>query len=305
MKKLTAILLIAALTLALTGCGEKNDAHDTYDPYALPGYGGGGEDFNPGEGRKALSRITAENKDEGLNWVLDFYSRGIGIDNIVIGTPIKITDGEYNKGEIGTGFFVTYSFKITDNLTGNKLPEYIEVRSQFGDVLEIGKEYCISPMHNYNALWDSHILTSWPEVIPRELLSESDIESIRNVKRTGQRTANLVIENAAPSAEFVSNVGLAVVVKVTQKTKEPSADTIYDISYTLVDVLKGKEHAHLLDEGLLRINTNVSVGKAYLVLLGLHDDGAGGLFTLPAARNGAVISRDSVDYAKYVEIISN
>ncbi|MCL1789127.1 MAG: hypothetical protein FWG33_02090, partial [Oscillospiraceae bacterium] len=84
------------------------------------------------------------------------HTTRIGSSNIILGIPTEITFGEDLKGRLagdwGEIIFVDYLFKITDNLTGNSLPEYITVSSQIGDIFELGKEYCINPSHNNSTL---------------------------------------------------------------------------------------------------------------------------------------------------------
>jgi len=226
--------------------------------------------------------------------------------NILLGEAVEIVYGEWSKGEIGESRDVGYLFKITDNLTGSKLPEYIKVHSNHGDVFEIGKEYIINPWHAYSTLHDKHILSDYFDIISRDLLSESDINRLRKEGAAAKEknkselnfAGNVVIEKASLQADFISNLDLAATITVIEKHLEVNSDHIYDVKYEVVDVLSGKKYSFILDgEEMLRLNTDVEVGGTYLVMLEVFEDS----WVLPVARSGAVVSEKDEDFAKYKE----
>ncbi|MCL2071526.1 MAG: hypothetical protein FWH07_04735 [Oscillospiraceae bacterium] len=227
--------------------------------------------------------------------------------NIVLGTAVE-TFGEAH-GIIGEGMSVVYSFKVIENLTGAGLSEYITVSSQIGDIFELGKEYCISPTHNYNELWDTHIISDFQQVISSDMLSDSDIESIKkSIAEMGLIDyIGKVAENASLSEDFITKVDLAMVITITDKRKEELADNIFDVHYKLDEVLfLNSKYEEFLPDWLstgelfgTRINSDVEVGGTYLIMESAKDSGTGGYFTMPAARNGAVVSVRSPDYERY------
>ncbi|MCL1882017.1 MAG: InlB B-repeat-containing protein, partial [Oscillospiraceae bacterium] len=225
-------------------------------------------------------------------------------DNILKGIPVEILYGdneELTMSSVNEIKFVDYLFRITDNLTRNMLPEYITVRSQHGAIFEKGIEYVISPWHVNNTLWDVHLIPHETKFIRADLLTLCDIYGLRNatvVKNSEITTNKVIAENATLTSRFVSNVDLAIVITVTDKWSEPTSPYIFDVEYTLNNIITGEEHKSLLPE-LLRLNSDVKIGETYLVLLDVID----GEFVLPSARDGAVIVKKSVGYVKFAKAL--
>ena len=253
-------------------------------------------------------RSQGFSNEETLNRMLEEFN-GNEFSNIILGTAMEITYGEGHRGMIWENAVVHYSFKITDNLTGNDLPEYITVKSYSGDIFEIGKEYCVHPNHQNTTLWDIHHI-SYRNVISKDLLSETDIDNIRKSaanKRTSGEVISTVIDSASLDSDFVAKVDLAMAITITDKRKEELADNIFDVQYKLNEVLYlNKKYEQFLPDWLSaadtfgeRINSDVEVGETYLVMFVAENNGQGGYFTMPAARNGAVVSVLSPDYERY------
>ncbi|MDR2531332.1 MAG: hypothetical protein LBC82_00600, partial [Oscillospiraceae bacterium] len=227
-------------------------------------------------------------------------------DNIIIGKPIEIILGDENEGvssSFGDFIFIDYLFQVTNNLTGNELPEFITVRSQLGTIFEIGKEYCISPMHINNALWDSHTIHSFPQFIPAEHLSRGEINRLKNAvwsRNDGDDPPLKVAESASLSPEFISSVDLAVEITVLDKLLQSLSTNVFNVNYELNNILHGEEYGHILTDWL-RINTDVEVGGTYIVLLNVIDNA----YTHPAARSGVVISKNSPEFAEYKKAFSS
>ncbi|MCL2071530.1 MAG: hypothetical protein FWH07_04755 [Oscillospiraceae bacterium] len=322
MKKLKTISALSLAIITLTSCTSNETppiAENTViESSATAGVGRGIETIppaSPEEIQKALEERGRDDfeeikkrigvtKEDTLDSMLD---KDGWWSNIVLGTAVEITDGKDSWGIIAEGFSVEYSFKISDNLTGIDLPEYITVKSQLGDILELGKEYCISPLHNYNSLWSTHIIARYAQVISRELLTDSEIEEIR--KSTSEMGLtdyhDTVVQNASTDSDFLSRVDLAALITINGKQKDENSETIFDVMYKLDEVLYfDKKYEKFLSDmipetGVTTVNSDVEVGETYLVMFVARDDGTGGYFTMPAARNGAVVSVLSPDYERY------
>jgi len=243
-----------------------------------------------------VRRKLGYSDEKALENMLERYSKGIATSNILLGIAVESDCDPLDKGRMSSDMDVFYSFKVTDNLTGNPLSEYIKVKSQYGDIFEIGKEYLIAPLHNDNVLWNTHHVVP-VGVISRDLLSDSDLDKIRQAGKNKQNNdKKTVIEKASLESDFIKSVDLAVIITITGK--ERNANNIYDVHYKLVEVLSGKKHAHILNgEEMLRLNTDVKVGEKYLIMFEVFEDS----WVLPAAREGAVVSEKSADYEKYRE----
>ena len=223
-------------------------------------------------------------------------------DNIIIGKPVEIIYSDQDVSFSKNEGHIEYLFQVTNNLTGNELPEYISVRSQLGNIFEIGDEYCISPIHLNNTLFDKHIIYMFSQFIEAGLITRKDADHLRN--RAAEKAKDFTVlkpvtERASPTADFISSVDLAIEITVTEKHKEKDSGNIVDVVYNLNDVLRGKRYEHLLPE-FLRLNSNVEVGGTYMILLDVINDE----YVLPAARNGSVIQKDSSDFRQYENVLS-
>ncbi|MDR2589787.1 MAG: hypothetical protein LBC71_02190 [Oscillospiraceae bacterium] len=258
-----------------------------------------------------VRRNVGINDNDVLNFMLEKH--GLFDSNILLGIPLEITNGEWNKGNISNDcerYPIEYLFKIVDNLTGNELPEYITINSNLGDIFELGKEYYVFPSHNNSTLWDTHHISSFPQVISRELFTNDDVYKIRQMvdknKNVFQATQT-VIENASLSRNFIDNVDLVISVTVTDKWEEFRSNTIFDIAYELNEIIYVSEDRYkeifMFNVGeLMRINSDVKIGETYMIMQNAVNDGVPGeYFFMPAARNGVVISEDSDDYTRYKE----
>jgi hypothetical protein len=221
--------------------------------------------------------------------------------NIMMGEAVELIYGNETLG-IGEGLDAKYLFRIIENFTGNELPEYITVRSQFGAIFEIGGDYVVSPVHLNNTLWDTHIIFGHSQFVCVDFLTQQDIQYLRDAAAdewNKSSVANAVVENVSLSPEFISTVDIAVEITVIDSWNEPFAPHIVDVEYVLNSILTGENHRDLLPE-TMRLNFEVEIGGTYLVLLEIIDDE----FVLPAARDGAVISSVSASYKSFVDALT-
>ena len=216
--------------------------------------------------------------------------------NIIIGEAVELLHSDEAVGVVD-GADAKYLFRINENLTGNELPSYITVRSQIGSIFSIGEEYVISPMHLNNTLWDIHIIFGSHQFVRLSALAQRDDQNLRRstaVEASLRSGTNHVVENASLSSQFIENLDMVVEITVNDKWQDPTAPHIFDVGYTLNNILVGDQYRDLLPERLT-INFDAQVGGTYMVLL----DVINGEFVLPAARNGAVISTNSPNYERF------
>ena len=308
--KTKTILSIALALIFLCSCVSNEVSTNDSDDYWYKYIDESGEPVEY-ESLEEVKKRVGISKEDTLNSMLDadgFWS------NIVIGTAVKEITHDYKFADLKKGKGPIYAntggyflFKITDNLTENKLlPEYIRIRSQYGVIFEHGKEYCIGPSVLYNTLWDSHIISCLTQIISRELLTDAEIESIRKAHADWDLSwyYDTVIKEASLNAEFLSKVDLALLVTITSKQKELYTESLYGVDYELKEILySNKEYAEFVPEWISvwreRINTDVNVGGTYIIMLSAKSDGAGGYFTMPSARKGAVVSEKASDFVRY------
>ncbi len=243
-------------------------------------------------------------KEEKLQYFLANFNE---TNDIIVGKPVEVIKTSEYFAMFSFGCIlvreVDYIFRITDNLSSRALPEFIVLSCQLGDILEIGTEYYILPDHLYNALWDTYFLSGYPKYLAANMLSREDIEFLREGavnKAKNFKEVERVAEKASLSPDFISAVDIALEVKILEKHKEKSAENIYDVKYEINRILFGKENERLLRESL-RINSDVEVGGTYLILLETFNNE----FVLPAARSGAVIDKNSAEFADYAEAFSS
>lgn len=284
-KKLSVIALCLAATCVFAACTQTEFAPQNSDDFIeRPA-------FMCVDTQRHLDGVVsdADVVNDMLEQYAPFAYNGVAM-SIVSGIPVSAARDD------GSG----YLFKVTDNLTGHDcLPEYITIDTRFGTSLVIGKEYVVYPVRNYNTLWDSYTVANWFDVIARDLVSDREIDRIREVgerRHTAFRAENTVVENTSLSQDFVSNVDLVVVLRVTDKRAESRSDKIWDITFDIVEIVQGAEHRTALRaRETIRVNFDVEVGGTYMVMLDVFGESS----FLPSARNGAIINEASADFAQY------
>ena len=287
MKKITSTLLITALALSLVACSSV----ETPSPSE-----------NVDDMRLKTTGVTAE---EAFNNLLEAYNNSDGSGHIFLGKPVEITHGEHHKGMVGEGYSVGYLFRVTDNLTGHDLPEYINLTPGHGDVFKLGNEYLVFTTHINNTLWENvHVVYSWDWKISRSSLSEQDIKKVRDIADTKRMQnqvspAITVIENATLSQDFISSVDMVAQITITQKEGHEYSDDVFFVNFEKHEILHINDDCkHLLEffgQESIVINSDVEIGETYFVMMTM----AFGDFFLPAARNGAVVSSRSPEYEQY------
>jgi hypothetical protein len=260
-------------------------------------------------------RFSGSSDEDVFDWMFGLYTADDRADNIILHiitvTAVEVIRGaEGIEGMVsspGMSAHVEYLLKITDNLTGHDIPEYINLTSRFGDIFEIGKEYVIMPFHRNTTLADLRYVNHWYQVISRDFVSESNIERIRNAGEIRRRTIHAeprsVIEHASLSQTFLAGVDLVVEITVTDKWVHDLSDSVFFVRRELNEVIYFKdEHRDLLaillhpDRPFL-VNFDVEIGGTYIVMLNVVAEDS----LIIAARNGAVVPVRSPEFAQYRE----
>lgn len=226
------------------------------------------------------------------------------VDNIIIGTPIRVTQGSLDtlsESDEECEYLLTeYTFKVSNYIFGDVGESLITVRSQVGNIFEIGKEYTFSSRHIDNTLFDVYTVNSSEWVLDNSDLSETEIKSLTNnissaVTPCSISQSNEVVECLEPTNSSVEhNVDVAFVATITS-AEEDVVNNIYDIKVADVNFLKGNVDESILNEGI-RIKGNISVGEKYLMMFTQDEDG----FIMMAAREDSIIDVTSDKYNDYI-----
>ncbi len=226
------------------------------------------------------------------------------VDNIIIGTPIKITQGSLeslDENEDMCEYLLTeYTFRVSDYIFGSEGESLITVRSQVGNIFELGKEYTFSTKHINNTLFDIYTVNSSKWVLDNSDLSETEIKSLTdNISSAATpcsiSQSNEVVKCLEPTNSSVEhNVDVAFVATITS-AEEDTVNNIYDIKVADVNFLKGNVDESILNEGI-RIKGNISVGEKYLMMFTQDEDG----FIMMAAREDSIIDVTSDKYNDYI-----
>jgi hypothetical protein len=316
MKKIKTIILLLLTAIILTACANNEVSTNTDNVEVSTDNIAKTEKPKPiydevivTQNETEIDKIRREKgfSDEyTIDNMIEIHVNSPNRSNILFGYPVKVigggSDGEINNCD-DDGYETIYLFKITNNLTGNDLPEYIEVKSQLGDVMVLGNEYCISTGYNFSTLWNTHGVGAWSQIMSRVLVSDDDIEKIKKAVASIDKkdNADVFFENASTSSDFIEAVDLAVVITIKSKEKEERGENIFDITFDVNDVLSGKKYEKLIKElETIRINCDVEIGGTYLVMLEVAQES----FVLPSSRNGAIVSAKSSEFKQYENAFS-
>ncbi len=230
------------------------------------------------------------------------------VDNVIVATPIEITQGSsevLSEDVEDCEYLLTeYTFKVSNYLYGEEGEDYITVRSQVGNLFELGKEYTFATRRINNTLYDIYTVNSRKWVIDNEYLTSTDIASLSAAFSTAQderlltaTSTERVIEVAEPTDSYVSyNVNLAIVATVTDAVVDDT-DPIYTVSLGDIAVLKGT-----MSDGeysnVIRIKGDVEIGETYLMLLNSNEDGC----VMMSSKTGSIVNTTSDEFDAYLNI---
>ena len=226
-------------------------------------------------------------------------------DNIIVGTPIEKVQGAskiLDYTQQGCEIILTdYYFKVTNWVFGMPGEEIIRVRSQVGNVFEIGSEYTFAAMRLYSVFFDQYNVNSHNWILRNEDASESELVELHNNLnriRANQFNQHIVITEAVPSIEFMQNVDVAIIATVTATLQDELDNDNIDALLELREVVYGEINMNVLNE-FMRLRGNVVVGNEYLILFHVNEHG---ILTL-VAREGAVIPINTVQFNNFIDVI--
>lgn len=266
--------------------------------------------------------ITASLNDDAEDSVLNFESTSLTTEdkidtiknsvnfanNIIVGTPIEVVKGSNDVlpiDEEDCGYLLTeYKFKVNNYLYGNEGDNIITVRSQVGNIFELGQEYTFTANRINNTLFDVYTVNSQKWVlnnadVNNEILTSitSDISTVAVPYK--MERSNDVIEVASATHDFIdNNVDVALIATISS-AEEDIVNHVYDISISNVQMLKGNVTDNSLNN--IRIKGNVNVGETYLMLFTSDEDGN----LMMASRNGSVININDTTASNFESILVN
>lgn len=227
------------------------------------------------------------------------------VHNVIVGTPIRKIYGSsevlpvcQEECEI---MITDYEFAVKDYAFGSSGEKTITVRSQAGDIFEIGKEYTFAADHIDSVYYDLYSVVSQSWAVKHEDASAEEIESLLETvsKTPARRSARpSVIKKANPSGAFANNVDVAVVATISELNQNRLDTDVFNAKIKVEEVVKGTPAEGALHDWL-RLKGDIDVGDTYLILFKADEDG--NLFL--ASREGSMVKKDSSLYEDYIEVL--
>ena len=226
-------------------------------------------------------------------------------NDVIIGTPIEITQGSddvLSLNEEDCMYLMTeYKFKVRNYLYGSGDEEIITVRSQVGDIFEIGHEYTFSADRINNTLYDTYTVNSQRWVIDNSEVSDNLLSSLNDDIASRPITYNTfeneVVEHASCSSDFIdTNVDVAVVATISSAEFDEN-NHVYDISVSNVNYLKGSSSDEALNN--VRIKGDITIGETYLMMFEKDEDGT----LMMSSREGSIINANSTVAEQFESIL--
>ena len=230
-----------------------------------------------------------------------------------IGTPIEFIQGnvgvdDFHHNDYGRGFTSTdYYFRVIEWLWGEEPEgEIIRVRSNAGNIFEIGGEYTVAVIFSNRVLDPQamYIVGSQIRTLDNSEVSELELqafhEDIRNFppREFGNM---MVIEEAVPTLEFLEHVDVALIGKVTGMSEHSSIEGVYRIRFDVEDVVYTVVSLEFLSDSVPS-RYDAIIGNNYLFLLNTNDYGSG---AMPVARNGSLIPHGSDEFHQFIELFES
>ena len=228
-------------------------------------------------------------------------------NNVIVGTPIEVVQGSDEVlplSEEDCVYLMTeYKFRVSNYLYGNGEDEIITVRSQVGNIFELGHEYTFSADRINNTLYDTYTVNSRRWVIDNSETSDDMLislnEDIASIPMPYNVFNNEVVEYASFSDDFVNqNVDVAVVATISAAEYDEE-NQVYDISVSDVNFIKGTASEEALNN--VRIRGDINVGETYLMMFDKDEDET----LMISSRNGSIIKADSAAAAQFEDILES
>ena len=169
-------------------------------------------------------------------------------------------------------------------------------------MFEIGKKYTFSALRINNTLFDLYTVNSREWILKNEEYKNIELKKVINKARNkgiyGLINDNTVVKKALATKSFMNkSIDVAMIVTVSD-IAEDSVNSVYDVYFSDVSIIKGKVPDYILSEGV-RIKDKVIVGNTYLMMFTQDEDGD--IFI--AAKENAVIDTCHKDYNNYLEAL--
>ncbi len=227
------------------------------------------------------------------------------VHNVIIGTPVEKIQGSSEVvpvvAEESIVYLTDYVFEVKDYAYGAAGKERITVRSQVGDVFEIGKEYTFAARHLNSVYYDQYNVNSHSWILNNEEASGSELESFHSAIRAlpaPKRAEPTVILEATPTKEYIDSVDVVIIATVTGTVQEELDNDNLNAKLELKEILKGELKKGVLDE-YVRLKGDVAVGETYMIHFNADTDGN---LTL-SARKGAIIAENNALFISFSEAL--
>ena len=233
---------------------------------------------------------------------IDFFINATRfVCNIIVGTPIKKIQGATEAMSCSSVVVVTdYYFKVLNWAFGVPGEEIITVRSQVGNVFEIGGEYTFAAGRTNSVFFDLYSVVSNTWIIKNEEILETDLRYLLDIvgRMPVTRIPPEVIEEAVPTMDFVKkNVDVAVIATITNIRERIDDFGIFDARLDLVEVVHGEVRSDAFNQSTM-LRGDVTVGSTYLILFSANERGHLRLL----ARHGAIIPYGSPEFYSFMEL---
>lgn len=227
------------------------------------------------------------------------------VQNVIVGIPIEKVQGATDRlsftRECCEVLFTDYYFRVINWAFGIPGEEIIRVRSQVGNVFEIGNEYTFAAIRINSVFFDQYNVNSNGWILSNEEASEAELEnllsSVGNILIT-PFVQPYIIETAMPTEGFIGGVDIAVIATVMETYRRDIDNDNFSALLELNEVVKGEIGENYFDEWV-RLRGDVAVGGVYLIFF--HSDEYGNL-TL-AARDGAIVRVDSIQFNSFMDVL--
>ena len=194
------------------------------------------------------------------------------VNNIIVGIPLEKIIGSTEIIPFtptgGCEIQVTdYYFKVTNWIFGYPGEDIIRVRSQIGDIFEIGVPYTFSVIHQNNVFAELYFVNWHTWILRNGDVSDYELNSLHDTiaqKSVRYLERQVVIEEAVPTAEFIQKVDTAIIATVKEMWEDEYSFNI-SILLELNDVVYGEVRHDVFNE-FIRLRGDIIIGNKYLII---------------------------------------
>ena len=287
-KKIISALFLIVIVVVIVVLNMQNEENQNISRREIPQTGIGGVELSPDE------RV-------------DFMRQAItGTSHVIVGEPTQLIGGyldivPFYHGDM-TGMMITeYYFRVTEWLYGEPGEEIIRIRSEVGNIFEIGQAYTISVRHINRIIDDQAFYLALNQIwtIPHEEIEREALEEFHEEVRllpSRDRARSVIIEEVVPTLEFIeAHVDVALIATITESFYRTFTNN-FVARIELQEVVYGELPYDITYGVTTRIET--TEGNDYLILFSIINDS----FVEIVARNGAVIPYGSNEFHRFMEL---